>query len=162
MKSATSGAIIAPSSWATLAVTIRNFLRLLDRSSDRLGLVAASLACAAVTAATTGSLADEGGVGFWVPGFFGSLAATPQQPGFAFAMIYYHTSVSGGGDVAFARQVTRGNITANFNGNLTARRELRLRHDRAMPRHGQRKGWVLRTQASRSAKFVADGKGRGT
>jgi hypothetical protein len=25
--------------------------------------------------------ADEGGVSFWVPGFFGSLAATPQQPG---------------------------------------------------------------------------------
>ena len=24
--------------------------------------------------------ADEGGVSLWVPGFFGSLAATPQQP----------------------------------------------------------------------------------
>ena len=24
--------------------------------------------------------ADEGGVSFWVPGFFGSLAAAPQQP----------------------------------------------------------------------------------
>lgn len=64
--------------------------------------------------------ADEGGVSFWVPGFFGSLAATPLQPGFSFTMIYYHTSVSAGGDVAFARQVNRGNITANFTGSLNA------------------------------------------
>src|SRR5512144_192107 len=63
---------------------------------------------------------DEGGVSFWVPGFFGSLAATPQQPGFSLAMIYYHSSVSAGGDVAFARQVNRGNITANFTGGLNA------------------------------------------
>lgn len=65
-------------------------------------------------------MADEGGVSFWVPGFFGSLAAMPQQPGFSFATIYYHTSLSAGGNVAFARQVTRGHITANFNGNLNA------------------------------------------
>ena len=48
--------------------------------------------------------ADEGGVSFWVPGFFGSLAATPQQPGFSFATIGYHTSVKAGGAVAFARK----------------------------------------------------------
>lgn len=67
------------------------------------------------------SLADEGGVSFWIPGFFGSLAATPQQPGFSFANLYYHTSVQAGADVAFARQVVRGNISANFNGSLDAR-----------------------------------------
>jgi hypothetical protein len=64
--------------------------------------------------------ADEGGVSFWVPGFFGSLAATPQQPGWSFATIFYHTSVRAGGDIVFARQVHRGNITVNFNGNLNA------------------------------------------
>jgi hypothetical protein len=42
--------------------------------------------------------ADEGGVSFWLPGLFGSLAAAPGQPGFSFANIYYHTSVSAGGD----------------------------------------------------------------
>src|SRR3954465_15440147 len=67
------------------------------------------------------ALADEGGVSFWVPGFFGSLAATPLQPGFSFAGIYYHTSVDAGGDVVFARQVTRGNITTNFTGALNAK-----------------------------------------
>ena len=44
--------------------------------------------------------ADEGGVSFWIPGFFGSLAATPTQPGWSGTTIYYHDSVSAGGDVA--------------------------------------------------------------
>jgi hypothetical protein len=62
--------------------------------------------------------ADEGGVGFWVPGFFGSLAAVPQTPGFSFANVFIHNPVTAGGNVAFARQVARGNITTNFRGNL--------------------------------------------
>ena len=57
---------------------------------------------------------------WWVPGLFESLAATPVQPGFSFAGIYYHTSVSAGGDVAFARQVSAGRVTTNFTGNLNA------------------------------------------
>jgi hypothetical protein len=67
------------------------------------------------------AVADEGGVSFWVPGLFGSLTATPQQPGWSFASIYYHTSVSAGADVAFARQVSPGRITVPFTGNLNAR-----------------------------------------
>jgi hypothetical protein len=65
-------------------------------------------------------LADEGGVSFWVPGFVGSLAATPQAPGFAFANILYYSQVSAGGNVAFAKQVSSGNINVNFNGNFNA------------------------------------------
>jgi hypothetical protein len=59
------------------------------------------------------ALADESGVSFWVPGFFGSLAAAPQQPGWSLATIYYHTSVSAGGDVARAREFQIGNVPAN-------------------------------------------------
>jgi hypothetical protein len=33
-------------------------------------------------------LADEGGVSFWLPGLFGSLAAVPGEPGPSYAMIY--------------------------------------------------------------------------
>jgi hypothetical protein len=66
------------------------------------------------------ALADEGGVSFWIPGFFGSLAAAPVQPGWSAATVYYHTSVDAGGEVAFARQVSRSNITVNFAGNLKA------------------------------------------
>ena len=86
----------------------------------RFGLVAAGLVASAVIGMPRTASADEGGVSFWIPGFFGSLAATPQQPGWSVATIYYHTSVSAGGDVAFARQVTRGRLTANFTGNLAA------------------------------------------
>src|SRR5262245_22985099 len=77
-----------------------------------------ALAFSAAIAAPPAALADEGGVSFWVPGFFGSLAATPLQPGFSAAYIYYHTSLKAGGDVAAARQVTRGNFTAPVNLNL--------------------------------------------
>jgi hypothetical protein len=66
------------------------------------------------------ALADEGGVSLWIPGFFGSLSAAPVQPGWSVATIYYHTSVDAGGNVAFARQVSRGDITVNFTGNLKA------------------------------------------
>ena len=66
------------------------------------------------------ALADENGISFWVPGFFGSLAATPQQPGWSLANIYYHTSVSAGADVARAREFTLGRVPANLtvNANL--------------------------------------------
>jgi len=62
--------------------------------------------------------ADEGGVSFWIPGLYGSLAATPQVPGWSVATIYYHTSVTGGPDVAFAREVPVGRLTVNFTGNI--------------------------------------------
>jgi hypothetical protein len=55
------------------------------------------------------SPADENGVSFWVPGFFGSLAATPQQPGWSLASIYYHTDVSGSGNIALSREITSDN-----------------------------------------------------
>jgi hypothetical protein len=49
--------------------------------------------------------ADEGGVSFWIPGFFGSLAAVPAQTlGWSVTSIYYHDSVSAAGDVARARE----------------------------------------------------------
>jgi hypothetical protein len=80
--------------------------------------------------APTIAQADEGGVSFWVPGFFGSLAAAPQQPGWSLTTIYYHTSVSAGADVAIARERTLGNIplnlslSANVNANVSSRADL--------------------------------------
>jgi hypothetical protein len=64
--------------------------------------------------------ADEGGVSFWLPGLFGSLAAVPQQPGWSTASIYYHTTVSAGNDVALAREISIGRIPANLTANLNA------------------------------------------
>jgi hypothetical protein len=89
--------------------------------------IAAALTC---HLGATPAFADEGGVSLWVPGFFGSLAATPQQPGFTFSTIYYHTSVTAGADVAFARQVHRGNINVPFTGNVDI--NLKAKADLAM------------------------------
>ena len=79
-----------------------------------------TLALGTTLITTNFAVADEGGVGFWVTGFAASLAATPQVPGFSFANVLYYSQLTGGGDVAFARQVNRGNITTNFSGNLSA------------------------------------------
>ncbi len=66
------------------------------------------------------ALADENGISFRIPGLFGSLAATPQQPGWSVANIYYHTTVSAGADVAASREFTLGKVPANVavNANL--------------------------------------------
>jgi hypothetical protein len=66
------------------------------------------------------AIADEGGVSFWVPGLFGSLAAVPQQPGWSLANIYYSDHVRAGGDVALAREFEIGKVPLNFSGNLNA------------------------------------------
>jgi hypothetical protein len=66
------------------------------------------------------SPADENGVSFWVPGFFGSLAATPQQPGWSLASIYYHTDVSGSGNIAVSREITIGQFNPKLNANVNA------------------------------------------
>src|SRR5262245_24603126 len=93
-----------------------------------------SAAVAVFTAASVlfsqAALADEGGVSFWLPGFFGSLAAAPQQPGWSLTSIYYHTSVSAGANVAAAREFQTGripvNLTASVNASLDARADLGL------------------------------------
>ena len=64
--------------------------------------------------------ADEGGVSFWIPGFYGSLAAAPLQPGWSLTDIYYHTNVSAGAGVALAREFQIGKIPVNLSANLSA------------------------------------------
>jgi hypothetical protein len=86
-----------------------------------------------VAAAPRIALADEGGMSVWLPGFFGSLAATPLQPGWSLASIYYHTSVSAGSDVATAREITIGKIPVNLNANLSANLDARADLALALP-----------------------------
>jgi hypothetical protein len=57
--------------------------------------------CALSTLAPKAARADAGGVSFWLPGMFGSLAAAPSQPGWTYSAFYYHTSVEGGRGVNF-------------------------------------------------------------
>ncbi|WP_439368253.1 SphA family protein [Bradyrhizobium sp. DASA03120] len=94
------------------------------KSVSRAGLVCRLGAAATATLlvlAIGAARADEGGVSFWVPGLYGSLAAVPQQaPGWSATTIYYHDSVSAGADVARAREITIGNIPANVTATANA------------------------------------------
>ena len=46
---------------------------------------AAAFSTLMIASTPRAALADEGGVSFWLPGLFGSLAAVPGTPGFSFA-----------------------------------------------------------------------------
>lgn len=65
--------------------------------------------------------ADEGGVSYWLPGRFSSLAATPQVAGWSMAEVYYHTSVSAFGSAAASREIQVGRIPAAVNVDLNLR-----------------------------------------
>jgi hypothetical protein len=78
----------------------------------------AALLIGAFVSVPKSALADQGGVSFWVPGFFGSFAASPLQPGFSFATIYYHTSVEASGRVAAAKQIEVGRLNPTVRANL--------------------------------------------
>jgi hypothetical protein len=90
------------------------------------------IGCAVTTAALVLcpaiSRADEGGISFWLPGQYGSLAATPQTPGWALGSIYYHTTVAGAGNVAASREIEVGRfsptVNVNLNLNLNAQGDL--------------------------------------
>lgn len=62
---------------------------------------------------STTARADEGGVSFWLPGQFGSLAAAPGQPGWSFASIYYHSTISSDASKTFR---AGGGIQAGLGG----------------------------------------------
>jgi hypothetical protein len=93
-------------------------------SRSRISAVIAILVCAAPNVAR----ADAGGVSFWVPGMFGSLAAAPGQPGWALGMIYYHTSVDASREAAASKQVEirrfHPSVNLNLNVDLDARGDL--------------------------------------
>jgi hypothetical protein len=97
--------------------------------------IRSSLVCGALTLATvfsfTGtSSADEGGVSFWLPGIYGSLAAVPQAaPGWSLFTFNYYTNVSAGAAVSAAREVEIGRlppttVTANVFASLNAQADL--------------------------------------
>ena len=86
----------------------------------RLGFIWGAITLAAVVSVPKISLADEGGVSFWLPGLYGSLAAVPQgAPGWSFFTFQYYTNVSAGAAVSTAREIQIGGATVT-NLNLSA------------------------------------------
>lgn len=73
-----------------------------QRRSPR--LAASLLAISLSPPLVGGALADEAGVGFWLPGQFGSFAAVPySQPGWSFEAVYYHAKAASAGNVGLPR-----------------------------------------------------------
>lgn len=62
--------------------------------------------------------ADENGISFWLPGLYGSLAATPTTPGWSLGAIYYHANLNASGATAASRQFQVGRLSPNVNINL--------------------------------------------
>ena len=96
------------------------FRRLLDWTQLQLRLLSFLLSFAAMVSWPGLSRADENGVSFWVPGFFGSMAATPQQPGWSLAAINYYTNPSGSGNIAVSREITIGQFNPALNASISA------------------------------------------
>jgi hypothetical protein len=75
----------------------------MTRPKLRTEIPLAGVCALALLASPLEVLADEGGVGFWLPGTFGSLAAVPSTPGWSWATIYYHSEVSSAAGTQFPR-----------------------------------------------------------
>jgi hypothetical protein len=78
------------------------------------------LASSLIGAGVCPAAADQGGIGYWLPGASSSLAAAPLVPGWSLGAIYLHSSVSAGGDVAASRAIAFPNRTTNLTVNLDA------------------------------------------
>jgi hypothetical protein len=93
-------------------------VRLLPSWLSSVATTALAVGCVALPYAT--SFADQGGVSYWIPGTFGSLAATPPPPGWSLTSFNYYTSVMAGADVAAARAITIGKLNPTLNVNFNA------------------------------------------
>src|SRR3981081_360403 len=88
------------------------------KSRGRLIRPAMGVAMAMFGFLSDAAYADEGGISYWLPGRFSSLAATPEVPGWSMAEVYYHTSVSAFGAAAASRDIQIGRFPATVNVNL--------------------------------------------
>ncbi len=82
---------------------LKNLVRMIrrcDRSIARLTCFAAMLLC---LLRLDPAAADEAGVSFWLPGQYGSFAATPTNPGWSIEDTYYHASADASRGISFSR-----------------------------------------------------------
>src|SRR5215475_2420806 len=87
--------------------------------------------------------ADAGGLSFWLPGTFGSLAATPVTPGWAYSTIYIHLDQSAGGGKNF---VTSNGIPGSVVAGLNAHADVLVEgvtYTSALPVLGGQAGFSL-------------------
>src|SRR2546430_1589990 len=80
-------------------------------NSRRSALIVTVLVASAVL--SRAAWADEGGLSFWLPGEYGSLAAVPGVPGWSVGAIYIHPDAKAGGKAVFPQG---GQLRAGING----------------------------------------------
>ena len=79
-------------------------------------MVLGGLCAFAFSATPQNAFADAGGVGFWLPGLFGSLAAAPTVPGWAYSTIYLHLQANAGAAQNFVTSGgVRGSVVSGLN-----------------------------------------------
>ena len=83
------------------------------RMNTKILMIPLALALLIITGPFVSQLvyADEGGVSFWLPGQYGSLAAVPAEPGWSVPLVYYHASSDAGRSKEFE---IGGSITAGL------------------------------------------------
>lgn len=70
---------------------------------NRNTLTSKVVSCVMLATASSAVMADEGGVSFWLPGQYGSLAAVPGEPGWTLPLVYFHGQANTGGNVLTQR-----------------------------------------------------------
>ena len=72
-------------------------------SKSFIALLALAMLMGAGGLVSSPAYADEGGVSFWFPGQYGSLAAVPSAPGWSLPLIYFHTTQDAEGSKEFTK-----------------------------------------------------------
>ena len=84
---------------------MKNLVRSVSQAVDAKHIISATVAVVLIAFCQSPNTAraDEGGISFWLPGLFGSLAAVPTQPGYSFSTIYIHAEATAGAGQEFQR-----------------------------------------------------------
>jgi uncharacterized integral membrane protein len=90
--------LLGAATGGSLLALLRRSVAGARRDTAACGLLAALLAFSASDAR-----ADESGVSFWLPGQYGSFAATSVPPGWSFETTFYHATAKAGAERSFAR-----------------------------------------------------------
>jgi len=87
----------------------------------RLAFMFAGVSAFALAAMPQAARADAGGVSFWLPGAFGSLAAAPVVPGWAYSTIYLHLQANAGATQNFVTSNgVRGSVVTGLSATANA------------------------------------------
>src|SRR5579872_3980626 len=106
-------------------------------------LAIGGLCALALSAIPQQARGDSGGVSFWLPGTFGSLAATPTTPGWAYSTIYIHLQMNAGAGKSFVTSNgIPGSVAAGLNAHADALVE-GVTYTSALPVLGGQAGFSL-------------------